>query len=103
MAPAVAAHRVRHARFTPPSPASRSRRKGSPPGERSCALTDPLGSPCVSRGPKGPLIRCWSKSGDDEEAIELARGLAADDMALALTVDQEVSGSHSARPAFRGR
>ena len=39
----------------------------------------------------------------DEEAIESARGLAADDMALALTVDQEVSGSHSARPAFRGR
>ncbi|MGA9011532.1 MAG: hypothetical protein WB509_03485 [Acetobacteraceae bacterium] len=38
---------------------------------------------------------------DDEKAIELARGLAVDNLTGALADDQEVpSGSRNARPAF---
>ena len=63
MAAAVATHRVRPAPFTPPSPASRSRRKGLPPGGRSCEPTARLVSPCVPRGPNWSWTGCWFKSG----------------------------------------
>ena len=53
----------RHARSTPPSSVSRSRRKNLQPGEPSCRRIGQRAMPCVPHGPSWPWIRCWRKSG----------------------------------------